>query len=321
MLILDTASLSAGDRPDAVRESFSSTGIPWSMSFEGSESSLRQRTYGWKLSEGVGLLQQSGTGARIGRGPKQLRVAAPHRMTVAIQLESTGYYERHNEQMTIQPGELWMVDQTEAADYFWTGSGGCKVVSIDYDALALSPERVREVIPRLRRSPLYGLVLAQIERLDLDGDRLEPVHAQRMIGAALSELVRAMILTASSDDRGVEEGLHETLYARMADYIESHLAERGLNSNRIARAHNVSVRHLYNVWSRNNVVPIAEWVMQRRLESARLELASVGPRGVAISTIAQRWGFADSTHFSRRFRAAFGLTPSEWLDIRGHGSS
>lgn len=28
--------------------------------------------------------------------------------------------------------------------------------------------------------------------------------------------------------------------------------------------------------------------------------------------MALKWGFADSTHFSRRFRDAYGMSPREW---------
>ncbi|HEX6452329.1 MAG TPA: AraC family transcriptional regulator [Trebonia sp.] len=31
-----------------------------------------------------------------------------------------------------------------------------------------------------------------------------------------------------------------------------------------------------------------------------------------MAAIARRWGFADSTHFSRRFRQAYGMSPREW---------
>jgi AraC-like DNA-binding protein len=31
-----------------------------------------------------------------------------------------------------------------------------------------------------------------------------------------------------------------------------------------------------------------------------------------VAAIARRWGFADPTHFSRVFRAAYGMSPREW---------
>jgi AraC-like DNA-binding protein len=31
--------------------------------------------------------------------------------------------------------------------------------------------------------------------------------------------------------------------------------------------------------------------------------------------IAQRWGFSNPTHFSRRFRATYGISPRDWRQI------
>ena len=36
---------------------------------------------------------------------------------------------------------------------------------------------------------------------------------------------------------------------------------------------------------------------------------------VPISTIARRWGFRDHGHFTRRFKATYGLTPRDWRRI------
>lgn len=42
---------------------------------------------------------------------------------------------------------------------------------------------------------------------------------------------------------------------------------------------------------------------------ARADLAD---RHLPIAAVARRWGFKDPTHFTRRFRAAYGVLPSEW---------
>jgi AraC-like DNA-binding protein len=54
----------------------------------------------------------------------------------------------------------------------------------------------------------------------------------------------------------------------VADYVERHLFDTGLTAQTIARAHLVSVRHLYAVWS-VNPVPFREWIIRARLEQAR----------------------------------------------------
>jgi AraC-like DNA-binding protein len=36
---------------------------------------------------------------------------------------------------------------------------------------------------------------------------------------------------------------------------------------------------------------------------------------MTIAAVARRWGFADATHFARRFRDAYGLSPREWRQL------
>lgn len=50
-----------------------------------------------------------------------------------------------------------------------------------------------------------------------------------------------------------------------------------------------------------------------RLRGAREDLARRDSRTIAM--VAGQWGFSDPTHFTRRFRAAYGITPSEWRRI------
>jgi transcriptional regulator GlxA family with amidase domain len=94
-------------------------------------------------------------------------------------------------------------------------------------------------------------------------------------------------------------------------YLDQHLAEPDLNAESIAFAHNVSVRTLYTAWSAGTRVPLGQWIIAARLAGARDQL-SLGSQAMTIAAVARRWGFADATHFARRFRGAFGLSPREW---------
>ncbi len=93
------------------------------------------------------------------------------------------------------------------------------------------------------------------------------------------------------------------------------LSEQDLGAQRIASAHCISGRKLYQVWSRNDL-PLAEWILSARLECARDDLRRPDPNSIA--QIAVKWGFGDASHFSRRFRLAYGQTPLEWRE-RGEG--
>jgi AraC-like DNA-binding protein len=54
--------------------------------------------------------------------------------------------------------------------------------------------------------------------------------------------------------------------------------------------------------------------MRGRLEGARREISR--NESVGIAAVARRWGFTDATHFGRRFRAAYGISPREWRQVR-----
>lgn len=55
-----------------------------------------------------------------------------------------------------------------------------------------------------------------------------------------------------------------------------------------------------------------QWLIAERLERARAELVSPSGRKRTVAAVARGCGFADPSHFARRFRAAYGLSPREW---------
>jgi AraC-like DNA-binding protein len=52
--------------------------------------------------------------------------------------------------------------------------------------------------------------------------------------------------------------------------------------------------------------------MEQLLELARTQLASPAGRQRSIAATARACGFADASHFTRRFRQAYGAAPREW---------
>jgi transcriptional regulator GlxA family with amidase domain len=103
-------------------------------------------------------------------------------------------------------------------------------------------------------------------------------------------------------------------------YIDARLADPGLSAGQIAAAHSLSLRQLYRVWSRSDHgVPLADWILRRRLERARGQLTDCDPVQLTIAAIARRNGFANASHFARQFRQAFETTPREWRRISREG--
>lgn len=97
-------------------------------------------------------------------------------------------------------------------------------------------------------------------------------------------------------------------------YIQRHLGERTLSPAGIAVALNISVRSLHRLFDSSGAESVGSYIRRTRLARALQDiLAAKAP--VTISEIAHRWGFADSSHFTRRFREQYHCLPRDLIDV------
>jgi AraC-like DNA-binding protein len=98
---------------------------------------------------------------------------------------------------------------------------------------------------------------------------------------------------------------------RLRRAVEARLSDPALDPATIAGAAGVSVRYANLVLAENGT-SIMRLVRAKRLERCRRALEDPSQAARSVSEIAYAWGFSDMTHFSRRFREAYGQTPSEY---------
>lgn len=134
------------------------------------------------------------------------------------------------------------------------------------------------------------------------------VHAARN---SLIELVKGA-LTQGFDDN--EPRLVPALAQAAKDIVDSRLTDPELSPSTLARELNVSVRTLHRAFAAAEE-SVSAYVRRRRLEQARLELASPFGRP-SVSELAARWRFADSSHFVRAFKKQYGQTPTQFVRSR-----
>lgn len=100
---------------------------------------------------------------------------------------------------------------------------------------------------------------------------------------------------------------------RVKAYVRAHLADPELNVATISAAMGLSVRYLHRLFAGESL-RLMQWVAAARLEACHHELSLPENRKRAVSEIAYRWGFNNQAHFSRIFRARFGVSPTEVRD-------
>jgi AraC-like DNA-binding protein len=101
------------------------------------------------------------------------------------------------------------------------------------------------------------------------------------------------------------------LAVSVREYIEANLSDPGLSPASIAAAHFISTRHLHNLFHESGTT-VAGFIRSQRLDGARRDLRDPLHAGLPVGAVAARWGFLDAAHFSRTFRDAFGVPPSDW---------
>lgn len=74
----------------------------------------------------------------------------------------------------------------------------------------------------------------------------------------------------------------------------------------------VSPVHLVRAFNRQHGLPPYAWLNVLRLKEARRRLMA----GEAVAAVAADLGFADQAHLTRRFKAAFGITPGAYRRLK-----
>ncbi len=98
-------------------------------------------------------------------------------------------------------------------------------------------------------------------------------------------------------------------------YIVGHLGASGLAPTSIATEFGLSVRHLHRLFESSGT-SLSHWIRRIRLDRCAIDLLDESLLFKSITEICFRWGFSDSAHFSRAFKAEFGLSPRQYRQQR-----
>ena len=124
------------------------------------------------------------------------------------------------------------------------------------------------------------------------------------------DAVNAFVMGALPMEVAPEKGLQAQQRQEIKRYIERHLSDPSLSIERIALEQRVSKRYLHWLF-RDEPMTLNELIIFKRLGRCRDDLRNPESEHLHISQIAYYWGFANTSHFSKRYRACFGESPTE----------
>ena len=315
-VLADATTLPAARREEAIREAAGSATAPVMVAFPGAPQDVEYRLEAWQLGRAC-LIRSVTSGIHLARTARLVRQNPAEIVSVGFQRRGSGRLVQNSCTRLQRPGDLSVVDFTLPWE---TGLGErCDrtAVVFEYTELGLPVDLVRRAAS-LVSSPVHDLFRAHLAGLARDAGQVSDSRHAAMLGRATVDLARALVASAGRDEPGANDAWHETQLARVTAYVRQHLTDPDLCAEKIALVHSISVRQLYKLWSGHDA-SLGHWIMIQRLEGARRDLAATTSSRTTVAAIAARWGFADSAHFSRRFRAAYGLSPREWRRLNRAG--
>ena len=307
-LVLDTRDLPPSDRADAVRETIASTVVHVDIDFaEG------PAVHGAITDLGaVRVCSIESNAVKVERTPRLARDELPPSIFLAVQTAGSSLIVQDGREAVLRPGELAFSEST--SPYTLLDADGIRqhFFSIPIASLALPHDAVRRLaaVTLSPGHPVADLAATYFRRLAARPDIFAEPGADA-VGRPTTELVRALLATHLDTAATARDSLDSTLALRIMEYARTHLSDPALTVARVAAAHHISVRHLYNVLAAADI-SLGEWIRETRLEGCREQLSRPGERQRTIAAIGRQWGFADPSSFARLFRDRYGLSPREW---------
>jgi AraC-like DNA-binding protein len=211
----------------------------------------------------------------------------------------------------LAPGDLAIWDTTRPYSLAFSNPFRQLVVVLPRRQLGIPPDR----IARITANPISGkrgmgallspFLFQLAERLDEfgtgGGDRLAQ-NIEDLLGTLLAEQLDTVAPCPEAGRRA--------LLLRAKSCIERRLGDPDLSADSVAAANFISTRYLQKLFQEEGAT-VSGWIRSRRLEKCWRALRDPHEANRSVSAIAAHWGFIDAAHFSRIFRATYGMSPRD----------
>lgn len=249
---------------------------------------------------------------KIVRTPLQIRKASEEVVLVSLQLSGTCFLAQDGRETTLEPGDFVCTDSTRSYS---------AILTDDFEQLILHMPReqwIRRIAPTEKltvrpvrgNSPMGTLVSNYLGQVVPVIENLEPVSAHRLSEVSLELVTSALGDLISQREVRQRSGRVALLY-RAKVLIENKLHDPRLNSDMVARDLGISTRYLQNLFQEEDLT-VSDWIWSKRLDKSRRYLSDPLLASKSVSLIAFDCGFSNFSHFSKRFKAEFSMTASEF---------
>ena len=240
------------------------------------------------------------------------RHASESRLLVSCHRQGAAVVAQGGRESRIEAGDFFVIDPSRPFHIQTTDS--------EVHSVYLEPQALRTVLPHwdmltarairpdVKSAALFTGLLDQLFAMSPDIGE----ETADNIAEALPHLL-APALRTLQDEAGASSSRLKALHRqRILAYVRDHLWDSQLSAQAIAQGVNLSPRHVYELFDERDGHPLMKSVWKQRLTMCHRDLSAPALRSRSIGEIAYAWGFSNVSHFSRAFKAEFGIGPREF---------
>ena len=243
-----------------------------------------------------------------------IRRSDPGFYKLSLQISGRSVLSQDDRQAVLSPGDFVVYDTTRPYELAFPGSFRMIVLMFPRELLQLSALSMNSSTGKCI-SGRFGLGATISPFIVGAARQAEACSAQagsRLADAVVDMLSASFVDERDSTDCCAGQGRHQVeLLNRIRDYVEDHLSDPELVPSAIAAAHYISPRYLRKLFEAEGD-SVTRWIRTRRLDHCRRDLLRADLSDRSVSAIGASWGLTDAAHFSRLFKAAYGLSPRDY---------
>lgn len=224
---------------------------------------------------------------------------------LAVHLRGVARASQVGRDVVLRPGDFALFD---SARPYRIAFGGSRL--IDHLVIRIPRQKLQARWPDIDDALVLPIGMAAVT-----GRVLNPLLHELWAAPASAGLVEPAIdLLASGLEEAAQAG-HAAVpasrhaLARLEEYTRAHCHDPALSPRSVAHANDMSVRQLHRLFALGQTT-FGTVLREGRLEHAHRRLTDPRYAQTPVSAIAERSGFRSAAHFSRAFRARYGVSPS-----------
>lgn len=268
------------------------------------------------LSGGVAVTHVRSGPLRVERTERLARRNDGDDIFMSLQLQSTGAVHQHGRTAVLLPGSaaLYEINQPYTLDQPQPGQD-LIVLRVPREHLGLKDRFVTDLCGRTITQSVPGMAALTGYVLGLLTGRTQMDDRARLELGHISTDLLSLTLRSFAGLQQIPWGNDEVLLESIKAYIRQNLADPDLSVERLASAHNVSVRKLHEIFAMIRETPAA-YIRHSRMKRAAALLTARPETRQSVGSIARACGFRDTSTFTRAFTRTHQCPPTKWPLIR-----